>query len=93
VTIFVVMGTRGEYSEREEWPVCAYTNRALADKHADEAMLWWKRWLDGLEEQGLESWEVTAPASPWDAREFEFRAPDYFVLAVEMREALPEVTA
>ena len=38
-TIYVVVGTVGEHSDRSEWLVAAYADRALADKHADQAML------------------------------------------------------
>lgn len=38
--IYVVIGCTGEYSDQREWPVCAYTNREMADKHADLAMEW-----------------------------------------------------
>lgn len=36
-TIYVVMGTCGEYSDREEWPVCAYADEEQAKLHVDQA--------------------------------------------------------
>lgn len=37
MTIFVVMGTTGEYSDRNEWPVVAYTDEQQAKIHIDAA--------------------------------------------------------
>jgi hypothetical protein len=34
VSIYAVWGERGEYSSHSEWPVCFYTDRESADKHA-----------------------------------------------------------
>ena len=36
-TVYIVMGTTGEYSDREEWPVCAYTNEQAAQQHVEAA--------------------------------------------------------
>lgn len=36
-TIYVVMGTTGEYSDRTEWPVVAYTNESDARRHVELA--------------------------------------------------------
>ena len=36
-TIYVVMGTCGEYSDRTEWPVAAYTDEGLAKDHVKAA--------------------------------------------------------
>ena len=35
--IFVVMGSTGEYSDRTEWPVLAYTDEDLAKEHVVNA--------------------------------------------------------
>jgi hypothetical protein len=36
-TIYVVIGVAGEYSDRNEWVVCAYTDEALAQEHVVKA--------------------------------------------------------
>jgi hypothetical protein len=35
--IWVVRGTTGEYSDRSEWPVCAYKDEQKAKDHAEMA--------------------------------------------------------
>ena len=37
--IYIVNGTTGEYSDRNDWVVCAYKDKALADAHVHDAML------------------------------------------------------
>jgi hypothetical protein len=36
-TIWVVMGSTGEYSDHRTWLVCAYEDKTRAERHADEA--------------------------------------------------------
>lgn len=36
-TIYIVMGTVGEYSDRDEWPVVAYDSEVLAEQHVTRA--------------------------------------------------------
>ncbi len=36
-TIYVVMGTTGEYSDRTEWPVLAYLSKPQAEEHVEKA--------------------------------------------------------
>lgn len=36
-TVYVVMGTTGEYSDRDEWAVCAYTSEDSAKTHVERA--------------------------------------------------------
>ena len=36
-TIYVVMGSTGEYSDRTEWSVCYYTNEESAKEHVKAA--------------------------------------------------------
>jgi len=44
ITLYVVMGSWGEYSDRAEWMVAAYADRALAEQHVldveRELQLW-----------------------------------------------------
>jgi len=39
VIIYIVQGTSGEYSDRSDWLVCAYTSKKSAEEHAHKAML------------------------------------------------------
>lgn len=36
-TAYAVMGSTGEYSDRSDWMVCAYTDESLARAHAERA--------------------------------------------------------
>jgi hypothetical protein len=38
VKIYIVNGTTGEYSDRDDWVVCAYTSLDKAEEHASNAM-------------------------------------------------------
>jgi hypothetical protein len=35
--VYVVIGSTGEYSDRDEWPVCAYLDEDLAKAHVVRA--------------------------------------------------------
>jgi hypothetical protein len=37
--IYIVNGATGEYSDQDDWVVCAYRDRALADAHVHDAMI------------------------------------------------------
>jgi hypothetical protein len=97
-TIFVVMGTTGEYSDRTEWPVAAYADRVMADKHADQAMLWFKREMELRTDAGLDSYEareaIERDKSPFDPNiRADSPGTDYFVLEVAWRAVSPEILA
>ena len=36
-TVYLVMGTTGEYSDRTEWPVKAYLDKGKAEQHVEQA--------------------------------------------------------
>jgi hypothetical protein len=40
--VYVVMGVTGEFDERVQWPVAAFTDRGAAEKRAELA----REWLD-----------------------------------------------
>lgn len=117
--VYMVMGCTGEYSDHIEWPVCAYTSRELADKHADLAMEWAhknkQQFRDSIS-QVYDKWfkhcaatgEIKAALgnpnfddfyvqntlkSPYDPTiSMDYTGTDYFVLEVEIREQLPEIS-
>jgi hypothetical protein len=35
--IYIVEGSTGEYSDRQDWIVCAYQSKEKAEEHADKA--------------------------------------------------------
>lgn len=42
--IYIVGGSTGEYSDRSEWVVCAYTNESDAQAHVTKATEYAKAW-------------------------------------------------
>lgn len=61
--IFVVMGTHGEYSDRSEWPVCAYEKEVLAQDHVRKS----KEWVQ--KNSTIDGWYDNRPNNPFDPEE------------------------
>src|SRR3990167_11101440 len=89
--IYVVMGTTGEYSDRTEWAVCAYAHKSMAEKHADEAMLWSHKHGKAAQAKYEHTYkDEDKPNSPWDADyQLYYTRTDYYVMDVSMRDTLP----
>jgi hypothetical protein len=90
--VFVVMGTLGEYSDKYEWPVAAYFDRAKADKHADLAMEWSVKnrgpdWYNNCQDP----WDKKYQATPYDPNHGEsYGLPaDYYVIEVSILDEIP----
>lgn len=56
-SVWLVVGTCGEYSDRSEWVVAAYFDKALAERHADLAMEEERRLLRAWEVSGREVYD------------------------------------
>jgi hypothetical protein len=92
-TIYIVTGTSGDYSDRDEWPVCAYEDEALAQQHAIKATEGARVGYEAVR-QLREDWDgvVDYPtgSNPYDPHE---NAADYgtsyFIATCEVRTALP----
>ncbi len=96
-TIWIVMASTGEYSDRRMWLVCAYRDEQLAHRHADAAAIAAKALL----ERGRE--DDDADAIRWDAAGLraamgeldpvgelmQSTGTDYVALPVRVREVLP----
>ena len=69
--VYVVMGTSGDYSDRREWVVCAYTDEALAKQHVELAQA-----------RSRETWAAWEDAGGWGCdldpadNEYDPRSPD-----------------
>lgn len=90
--VYVVMGGTGEYSDRREWPVAAYLDKAMADAHEDAAVRWAR--AHGLGFDADLGWEERRdrPPSPFDpGMHVDYTGTDYHVLEVPLRDALPAV--
>ena len=59
--IYLVVGETGEYSSHTEWPVIAYDDEAVAQRHIDLA----KARADEIE-GGKERYERPKEANEWD---------------------------
>lgn len=75
-TIYVVMGQTGEYSDRSEWPVMAYTDKPSAEKHADDAM---------MEARRLKADQEYGAKNKYDPNmSMDYTGTDYYVMDVPM---------
>jgi hypothetical protein len=84
--IYVVMGTCGEYSDRQEWTVAAYDDKTLAEKHADLATT-----AAHLGKTQVPRYDNYGP-NPYDPKMLcDYTGTDYYVLSVPFKTGLPEV--
>lgn len=85
--VCVVMGTSGEYSDRREWVVCAYTDEALAKAHVEAAAArsreiaaqvreWWESPQDGEQPRYVSQWD-------WKDQAFFGEEATYWIETVE----------
>lgn len=83
-TIYVVMGSTGEYSDRTEWPVCAYSDKSEAQTHCQLATAY-------VNEHNHGDWRYDNPASPYDPN-LRIYGYDigYYVMDVPVRVAAPK---
>lgn len=104
-SVFVVIGQSGEYSDRRDWPVAAYTDRALAERHEFAATKRAKEFHDTTCEHGERMCDFCSPCNRWDldaalpvfmgpldpnARSYCGRGADYFTLEVPLRTKPPK---
>jgi len=84
--VYIVFGTTGEYSDRQEWPVCGYKERVRADKHADEAMIWAHLLKEKVDDEGKTVFENRDNlVSPYDEDiRMDYTGTDYYVLEVDI---------
>lgn len=92
--VHIVMGVMGEYSDRTEWPVAAYFDKAEAEAHSDAATKYATEKFNGSDELDDHSWRME-PESPFDpsitARGYvSYTGVNYFVYDVPLRERAPE---
>jgi hypothetical protein len=73
----------GEYSDRCDWVVCAYRNKADADKHAHMAELE----AAALNAKYPRSWDIPAKANPYDAAmQTDYTGTNYTVGLTELHD-------
>jgi hypothetical protein len=79
-TIHVVSGTTGEYSDRSEWVVCAYTSEADARAHIVKATEWVRAWLS----RTPHDYRAKSPFD--DDLSLSYVGATYFYTSVELRD-------
>lgn len=92
--IYLVTAESGEYSDRQEWSVCAYRSKKLADEHAGKASNWLmetrKRCDDWFDLRELTSKKETgSPYDPHLAQTYSLDDVEYCVSVVELRDEIP----
>jgi hypothetical protein len=89
IQVHVVMGSTGEYSDRSEWPVCAYQDKARADEHADLA----KNEAHKLAKARKSRYEdVKEGSNIYDPKMYmDYTGTDYYVLSVDLVDAIPGI--
>jgi len=75
--VYIVMGTTGEYSDRSEWSVCAYPERAQAEEHVERASQYARLALLNQQEQR----PVLRETNPYDPdMKMDYTGTQYYVL-------------
>lgn len=91
--IFVVFGKTGEYSDRSEWAVIAYTSEDDAKAHVLKATEYAKAWLAHTQsEEFIDQWwtpeaaEKLKAANPMDPSfSMEYTGTEYYYAPIELR--------
>ena len=80
--VFIVMGTTGEYSDRSDWPVVAYTDGLKAQQHVEDATKAAKA-IEVTRENRFDTEEV----NEYDANmRMDYTGTDYFLYEVELND-------
>lgn len=82
-TLYLVVGSTGEYSDRVEWFVAAYADQAKAETHALLAKAFG---ATCRREHGRYDY-----ANPYDKQfQLDYTGTDYYVADIEMRDDVPQ---
>jgi len=81
--IYIVNGSCGEYSDRQEWQICAYESEHLAKSHVEGAEDFTRRHaIDPHEER-----EDKKPPNPYDPKGYydHWDTPRYWYCEIELK--------
>jgi hypothetical protein len=79
--IYVVMGSTGEYSDRDEWPVLAYTNERAAQNHVAKAT----ERADELYSKYHDYYDIPVNSNEYDPdMEIDYTGTRYFIYRTEL---------
>ena len=88
-TIYIVFGTTGEYSDRTEWPVAAYADKAQAETHVTLAESWER--LNGRDYSRLAYDRRSQLVNPYDpGYTRDYTGTSYSVGEVPLRTEVPQ---
>jgi hypothetical protein len=90
-TIWVVIGSTGEYSDSTNWLVCAYEDEASATRHADAAMIRAREFFkmnDRFSDRKTEAIRAFMGDLDPVGEHMDYTGTDYYVDQVNLREAL-----
>lgn len=89
--VFVVVGQTGEYSDRDEWFVCAYADELMAQEHVRLAGARANE-IFAASEKDEHPWEVRGNSvneyDP-DANRMDYTGTTYYVAGVDVLTAIP----
>lgn len=88
--IYVVIGTTGEYSDRNEWVVCAYTDEDKAKTHIIKAEEFAR--VKFLERSSAEDWQAwcTSLRTPLDPQmDMFYTGTSYYYVETDIRAEVP----
>jgi hypothetical protein len=80
-TIYLVLGTTGEYSDHTEWNVAAYTEKTAAEEHA--RLL--NEWVKGTDVFDFDARKDKAQKCPYDPMcEIDYTGTEYVVMEISL---------
>jgi hypothetical protein len=99
VKIFTVHGTTGEYSDRSEWVVCAYTKEEDAKQHIELASEYARLWKEKSKSAdylkiaySVEGQEMQEKANPMDPKfSMDYTGTSYWLEEVELNSSFVSV--
>ena len=84
-TVYLVMGSSGEYDDFQEWPVVVYSNWSKADEHARRADKFDREWRKNNPKAFAEEY-----ANPFDSTVTRSYYQNFYVVEeIEMLEEVP----
>lgn len=87
--LYVVMGTTGEYSDRDEWPVAAYEEKELAELHVTLA----EKRANELAAAEWRSYDGPKKPNEYDPdMEMDYTGTRYFYYEVPLRDGVTPAT-
>jgi len=81
--IWIVEGTTGEYSDRDDWVVCAYTSQEKAENHASKAM----RRAKEIQKDRLTRYSAPKSSNEFDPKmRMDYTGTEYYVIECELKD-------